>query len=239
MLINIVGNVGSGKTLLAVMLSLNFAQKRQLAIHSNFTFKKIPYHKLSIPDLIGQKITNAIVILDEAYNYIHARNSMSNGNQMFASVLFQSRKTDLILILTEQIQRSIDIYYRELTDLTIKCENHVTYFEYNFLFHKLGQHYTLRLSYDFASKFFAYYNTKELIIEDNEKNKALMFSAMSVEQKESYIVELAQKVIDYSDKDVEKITKSDIKRYCMLHGIKSMLTDSIYDAVKKLCESIE
>ena len=231
MLINIVGHPGAGKTLKAVMLSLKFLKSNHVAIHSNLDFKEVPYTKLSLADLIGQKISNAVVLLDEAYNYLHARNSMSDANQMMGTILFQSRKTDLILILTEQLQRSIDVYYRELTDLTIKCENYVTFFEYTYLFHKLGQHYTMRLHRSYAERFFRFYNTKQIIYEDNGKNKAIMFHAMSPEQKEDYIKELTEEIINDSDKPVEKITKTDIKNYCMIHDLKSFLIDAIFSEI--------
>lgn len=231
MLINIVGNVGSGKTLMAVILSVYFNKKTHVDIHSNIHFYEIPYSDLSIANLISQQISHAVILLDEAYTYIHSRNSMSNGNQMFGTVLFQSRKTDLILILTEQIQRSIDVYYRDLCDLTITCVNCVSYFEYDFLFHKQNVHFKMRLHIKTAQKYFDLYDTTEIVSDNSAKQKAIVFSAMSPEQRQKYIDNLASTIIDnYSEK--EKITLKDIKNYLMINDLKASFANLIFESIK-------
>lgn len=150
MLIAIVGEKGSGKSLTAV----KFIVDKKIFAFTNFKLIGIKnFQRLKFTDIIsikkyetkrGREITekslnwdfwnkavkehkNFCVFLDEIHNIIHARRFMEKNNILLSKWVSQIRKIladsddNHLYIITQQL-RKIDIDFREMLDLIITCK---------------------------------------------------------------------------------------------------------------------
>jgi hypothetical protein len=149
MLIAIIGNKGSGKSLTAVKLIVD----KKIFAYTNFNLKGIKeFKRLKYDDIIISKVVeNAIgkrvikrevnwhfwrtvrdihpnfsVFIDEIHNLIHSRRSMSSTNILMSIWVSQIRKIlsdneDNHLYVISQEARKIDVDFRDLLDLIIYC----------------------------------------------------------------------------------------------------------------------
>jgi hypothetical protein len=161
MLINIFGNMGYGKTLLAVYLCYKF-HTLGYPIFSNIKLH-FPYKPISIDNILNAKLKKGIVLLDEAYAYLEARTSMRKINRILSYILFQSRKRELHFILTEQLYSTLDKRFRDLSDiLVIALEPDKEYFNY---FITDNQRYKFfKFPKKEAEKYYKLYDTREIVI---------------------------------------------------------------------------
>lgn len=104
MLIGVVGDVGSGKTVFAVRcIKKDFGNGRK--IFSNTPLKNIPFTDFDIDNFLSnddkyrKELVNATILLDEITVYMDCRLSNSKQNLMMGYLVLQSRK------------RGLDIYY--------------------------------------------------------------------------------------------------------------------------------
>ena len=192
MIIFIIGNIGSGKTICGVreiVTSGNFPIV-------NFKLKGLKYHRLRFSDIIttvedekGKKTMsvnwdfwndfktkhkNFSIFLDEAHSIISSRNSHSKQNQLLSNWIAQIRKilsdsmTNHIYIISQRIRR-IDINFRELCHIVITCEK----VEHKDKIYILLKYYDGVEGYEnnsikgkvlfSANQYFKYYNTLEMV----------------------------------------------------------------------------
>jgi len=119
----IIGNQGSGKTLLAVKMAYDAYLKGRI-IYSNVALK-FPYKQLDYNDIIECKLINAFVLIDEIHIFLSNRRSMSKVNiEVTDNFINQIRKQNLELVGTTQRLRKVDIKLREEIDYLYNCERY-------------------------------------------------------------------------------------------------------------------
>jgi ABC-type dipeptide/oligopeptide/nickel transport system ATPase component len=165
-LISIIGDVGSGKTLLATYLAAQDTRD----VYANYKINIDRYHDLT-PEILITLNYPSLSILDEAYTKIESRMSGRKLNEYMSYVLFQSRKRQMDIIITDQLVSSIDVRYRMLTNYEIFCEAVDDGFKY--IIEKKSMYSTFKPSYFFmpfelAEKVYPLYDTFQKIEAVNE-----------------------------------------------------------------------
>jgi len=118
MLIGIIGNMGSGKTLGAVYLGWRQHNYKEIKLYSNIHLYGLPYYYVdSIPDI--DAIHDGFFLADELWVWIGALTFGvgSKVKKKFAGdILMKSRKRGLIIAYTSQTMDQIDPRIRRVTD---------------------------------------------------------------------------------------------------------------------------
>jgi hypothetical protein len=124
----VLGRQGSGKTLYLVKKAYEY-YKAGLTIYSNVHLN-FPYKKLNYKDIIDCKLENGLVIIDEIHLLLPARNSMRKINREICdSFLSMVRKKGLIIYGSTQIDRKVDVRFREEKDFLHICKKFAFYNE--------------------------------------------------------------------------------------------------------------
>lgn len=170
MLINIYGGLGSGKTLLGVFI-LKKAHDTGKNVFANIHVKfanLIDLKKLldyNFPD-------NSVVLLDEVYTLLESRLSTSNLNIYISHIFFQSRKKGLDIVTTAQLRRTVDIRVRNLADIDVLATRQGKDFRYTVFYNdELGLPKHFIIPYNIAKRYFQYYDTREIVVDDFMRSK--------------------------------------------------------------------
>jgi len=164
MLVIVLGEKGSGKTLLTTLFSY-FSSKPN--IFSNYTMKIKKVQALTLGRILDVS-HNADLMIDEAYIWLESRTSTSKINIFLSNILMQSRKREIDIYLTAQLNSMIDLRFRSESDLYIQCrsiwDNYILIgFEYIVL-DKMGNENEFFLSGNDAEQyFFNLYDTYQII----------------------------------------------------------------------------
>jgi len=127
MIIGVIGNRGTGKTLFMTLEAFN-QYRKQKTIYSNYelTFPKIDKCKkpILIPDdffLNYEKfnLTNVCLFFDEIYIYIDSRTSGSKSNRVMSYFFNQTRKTGVDLYYSTQFFSQVDKRLRFNTEVFV------------------------------------------------------------------------------------------------------------------------
>ena len=162
---------------------------------------------------------------------------MSDENRLFSYILFQSRKKNVELFCIAQLRNTIDVRFRELCDLIIQCKRTHEGFEYILSDPQFINYCRTVLPYESAKKYFKYYDTNEIIIDnkptamfltDNEKMEQV--EKLSPRLKSDYYDEY--KSINPQCKTVPKLKRSYVNIWCMNNNIDESLTKLLYDYIK-------
>ena len=232
MLYLIEGTYGSGKTLLATRIAKLYPG----LVLSNYPLLLPNYRELSLPDVPNIN-EQALIILDEAYKYIRSRMSGSSSiNNAISDLLFQSRKMDKDFLLTEQLNRTIDVNFRELADYLVKA-SHLDEgqpserFQYS-LYEGATGHYigTWDMSYSYVKKhLFPLYDTKQKIETNKDMGKELILvDPKDIEKELNKIIPDLQE-----EAPLSAWNKGMIKDYCFQHMYPQKFADVIYARVKR------
>lgn len=226
MLISIIGQVGMGKTLLLAILG----SKSKREIYSNFRLSLPLYKPLQIIDLLELK-DNINVFIDEAYTWLESRTSSSTLNRYLSYIIFQSRKRTIDIYTTSQMFSSVDIRFREQSNIIIKCKRTKKGFHY--WIYQVGNHNirTFILPYENAKKYFNIYDTYE-IIEPNQKQE-LEFKL--IEKNPKHLLEKVKEVSEIIRNRVDnlKITHDSIKAYLLMNGFNTSYEKYVYLYLKE------
>ena len=141
MIIGIVGNVGSGKTLLATLAAITDCEEgKNIFANYKINFESSKGNKPEKVD-IGKLVTwlnngkyhfqlhEALLILDEAYAGLDSRVSSSPFSRYISYFLFQSRKLGYDIVFTCQLSSSVDKRLKNLCDLWIVAEQQAQYID--------------------------------------------------------------------------------------------------------------
>lgn len=119
----ILGRQGSGKTLLMVKMAYDY-YKQGKTIYSNVKLN-FPFKQLDYEDIVECKLKNAVILLDEIHQLLPARNSMRKISRLIVDgFLSMVRKSDLIILGTTQLDRKVDIRFREEADFIYECSKY-------------------------------------------------------------------------------------------------------------------
>ena len=208
-LISISGGLGSGKSLFLTIYATHSKRK----IVSNFTLKSKKYTEFDIDDFIHGGYSDCVILLDEVYQYIDSRSSMTDINKLFSYMLFQSRKKDVELFVVAQLRSSMDLRWRRLTDLRIDCQKSTEGFEYKLYNPKRPNENAIAiLSFDQASAYFNLFDTNEIIMDQPKtarfmkpKKKLEVVKDLSEQMIKDYKKEFKQ--LHPDKKKINKITR--------------------------------
>lgn len=226
MLFVISGNLGSGKTLLLVVMA-KLANLRNVKIVSNFNLVGIPFEKFSISKFFKAQYNNCIILLDELYNYVDSRRSMSDENLLFSYTLFQSRKKTIEIYTTVQLNSTIDMRFRNLTDFNIIASKIAE--GYNYLVYNpkvLDVYNESYLPFQYAEQFYQMYDTNEVISQELNSIKFL-----SPDEKKVEIPKLSEQIMkEYRLSEEKKIKEGRAKkmRKITLSFIRVWLSNNEY-----------
>lgn len=228
MLVIILGNLGSGKTLIMTLLS--YHDKRE--VWSNYKINSKNYRVLDVVDLLDLP-DNIILLMDEAYAWIESRVSSSTLNEYLSSILFHTRKTNTDIYLTTPMFSTIDKRFRHQANYIILCEhrNNFNTDDFHFLFYnKDNKTYgSNTLTYSNAKKYFNLYDTYEKI--ESHRKRGLEFKIL-----QKYPLRLKEYIIELTEMIKHRINGSithDIVKDCLLmEGIDLSYEPYIYIRLK-------
>lgn len=165
MLISVLGNLGSGKTLFLTYLATKFNRD----VHSNYEIKVKHYKPLKVIDLLHLP-NNIEVFIDEAYTWLESRVSSKALNRYLSYILLQSRKRTINIYITAQLFSSVDVRFREQSNIIIVCSKVDNGFFYKILNRDNNGVKTLLFPFEKAKNYYKYFDTHE-IIEPYDKDK--------------------------------------------------------------------
>jgi len=156
------GGLGQGKTLsmtlYAHLLMAKYNQK--LNLYANYGLKGARPIK-TFQDLL--KAEKGILCLDEAHISLDSRNFKDKSSMSMTHWLLQTRKADLVVMMTSQGFDQIDIRARRVTDVIASCEklkdNTFKIHMVDWPKRKLGRILTIK----HPEYVYKYYDTKERI----------------------------------------------------------------------------
>ncbi len=182
MIILIVGNVGSGKTLMLTIIGtteLDAGKQVYSTYHLNYGSKGNKPFFVDVGDLFAWfqqqdkefKPDTGTLLLDEGYLGIDSRMSGSAANRLLSHFAFQSRKLGLDLYVSAQLASSIDKRIRNLADAIILAEKYQvamedgTYqWEFKYTYANAdGGSGELVLNEHQVQLFYPYYSTMEIV----------------------------------------------------------------------------
>ena len=227
MLISVLGNLGSGKTLfLAYMAKMKI--KRD--IYSNFLLKTNNYHPLSIIDLLDLK-DNIVVFIDEAYTWLESRTSSSTLNRFLSYVVLQSRKRTIDIYITAQLFSSVDIRFRHQSNIIVKAYRNNKGFLYTFLNVENSNITSFLLPFNKAKKYYSIYDTYEII--EPHKKKYLEFKLL--ESEPDKLKEHVNNLAEIIRPKIKKLTHDSLKRCLMNESIEIGYEKYLYPILKEIC----
>lgn len=222
----IVGDVGTGKTVLATALAV----RNDKAIISNYPIEDARYQPL-VPSMLMNLSYPATVVLDEAYVYLESRVPGKELPRYLSYVLFQSRKRQLSFILTAQVFGSVDLRFRELSDFIIVADKHPRGFVYDIIKNSPAKGYPRRrvlLPFPYAEKhLFQLYDTMQVI----DPSADLKYAAET--DKSRLLPEIEDIAKDMLKRARGPITKAAIEDYCLEKGLPRAYRDMIYNRIKR------
>jgi len=224
MLITLVGPIGSGKTLLLTIIATDSIRE----IFSNYVIDLPLYKSLQVIDLLDLK-NNINVFIDEAYTWLESRTSLSTLNRYLSYIIYQSRKRTIDIYTTCQMFSSIDIRFREQSNIIIECERKNDNFHYTFI--QVGKNRISRfvLPWKNAKKYFHLYDTLE-IIEPNQKQE-LEFKLLQVYPKQ--LLKKVKEIAEIIKPKIKRITHDSIKATLLLSGYNTSYEKYIYLYLKE------
>jgi len=222
MLISILGNWGSGKTLFLAYLSQKFKRN----IYSNFELKKNKNYKpLKVIDLLHLP-NNIEVFIDEAYTWLESRVSSKALNRYLSYILLQSRKRTINIYITAQLFSTVDVRFREQSTIIVFCKKVEEGFQYKILSTDNNCVNCVLLPFDIAKNFFQYYDTYE-IVEPYEKQR-LEFQLLQSDTK--MLFDVSKKIaIKIKDKIKDnKYTHQNVKIALISNGFDKNFEPYVY-----------
>jgi len=215
MLVIILGNLGSGKTY--IMMLLAYQDKRQIL--SNFNIKRKNVKVIDVPDLLDLP-DDIVLLMDEAYSWIESRSSLDSLNKYLSSVLFHIRKTNTDIYITTPMYSTIDKRFRNQANYIIFCKhrNNFESDDFHFLFYDVNNRtYGIStLKYSEAKKYFHLYDTNEKV--ESYKKRGLQFNILKKypERMKEYIKQISK----LANKQLNgNITHDRVKKFLFDNGI--------------------
>jgi len=228
MLVIILGNLGSGKTL--IMTLLTYFNNKQ--IWSNYFIDSVNYRELEVVDLFNLP-DNINLLMDEGYSWLESRASQDYLNAYLSSILYHSRKTFTDIYITTPDFSTIDKRFRKLVNFIILCEHRENFEvdDFHFVFYdKENKSYSdITLLYSDAKQYFKMYNTLEKV-ESTRKNR-LEFGLLKRYpiRLRDYIIELTEMIKSELN---GKITHDLVKDKLLMNGIDLAYEKYIYIRLK-------
>ena len=228
-LTNIVGRVGSGKTLFMTADAVNSGRAH---IYANYQVNDPRYIALLPEMLMDPNLRDAVILLDEVYAWIESRTSGRDINRYMSYILFQSRKKDIDFYMTEQLLSTVDLRYRDMIDFEVRCKavpnyKHPEGFVYKIVDVLEQKVYPLYLSIKDAEPYFKLYDTYQTVhpIDDEMMAKISKSKVSILEEVDSIVDTLLNEGMS------GKIQKGVIADYCLRNGYPKSYVDMAWNAL--------
>lgn len=231
-LISVIGDRGSGKTTFTTLEGLRDVR----SIFCNYHIDSERYNELDLEKM--HEIASSIIIGDEWYTEIDARNSSSKGNVYASYILNQSRKDENDFLITAQLFKSVDLRWREQSDYIVHCsredDNKV---DGDFIFQLFKQSDSnpqlvkKKVTFTFMQEnVFPFFNTRQKILLPDK------LRGMSFNVKE-HLLEI-EKIVDdmilFDKVQPRSFTMAAAKWYCTNHDeLHQGYAEPIYQAMKR------
>lgn len=225
LLICILGNTGSGKTLLLVY----FATKIKRQIQSNFKIKIKNYNKLKLINLINLP-TNSDIFIDEAYTWVESRVSSKHLNRYLSYIVFQSRKRTIDIYTTAQMFSTIDVRFRNQSDILILAQK-IKNKGYKYKIYNKRTNFITEfiLSFKKAEKLYKLYDTYQ-IIEPYEQSK-LEFTLL--QSNTDLLYKKSKKIAQFLKNKLTKITHNTVKLALISNNFDKNFEPYVYIYLKE------
>jgi len=161
MLIGIMGQMGTGKSLGATALACALANATGQPLWANYHIRHPNFNFIASSKQL-MAIEGGILVLDEAHLFLDSRQWKERSNISLTHWATKIRKKNLICFVISQHIRQIDLRLRNLLDILIVCEKIPTGFKLNFVdfqYRLMGRSVIL----DRPEKYFRFYDTFEEI----------------------------------------------------------------------------
>jgi len=164
MKLGVFGPQGSGKSTFAMVLARQLsAYDPDLDIYTNMN---VTGHNLHVIDDLGQiplkDGRNKMIIVDEAYFTLDARNANSKQNTIWTKAFALFRKSDLVLtVFITHRPRMLDVNIREQLDYILMCRKNPAHFDYLLMDTVTDEICSLQLPKNKAMFDFADFDTKD------------------------------------------------------------------------------
>lgn len=222
----IYGDLGSGKTSLAVMLAIN--DERQ--VYANFNIKSDRFHALE-PQHLHDINSPTLVIIDEAYNWLESRLSGKDINRYLSYVLFQSRKRQIDFIITAQLLSSIDLRFKSMADMYVLAEKTREGFRYTVMYPgRKHSRKVLTMTYGIAQRYFPFFDTYEKVdpIDDELILRVTPNRSQVIPELDKIIMKMLQ------EHPANKWTTGMVEDYCLENKHPHMYYRWLHNRIKRV-----
>ena len=230
-LTQVIGWRGSGKTIFLLLMALKYSMEVGKEIHANFSIKVSNFIKLKLTNLLYY-YHEKMVLGDEFYGLANARRSMSILNIFLEFVVLQLRKTRTNIFITVQQLRTVDVIYRDEWDYRVYCDRvsngHKNWRHWDFVFEihckRTGTHSTKLFTYESAKKYFALYNTNEIVVPKFQSR--IEHEILSGEKGE--LMKRAKEILEIVRNDIKKPTLKAVKYALMNNDFHPIWGDVVH-----------
>lgn len=169
-IISVNGSFGSGKTLMLTMLGYEYLTKDKYKVLSNYTLKY--EHQLIELDFIlnavleNLELNKCIILYNEVYTWLESKDSSNEINKVFSYFIMQSRKRDVTIAYSSQLDSMVDKRLRLLSQINIECYHNLEDKCFNYVFYVDGREpiiFSLSEKSLYEYNIFDLYNTKEIV----------------------------------------------------------------------------
>lgn len=227
-LASVYGDLGSGKTLLLTYIAAHVEEN--IPILANYTLRLPNYRPLEPEMLYDLKYDRALVLIDEAYTWLESLVTGSKINRYWSYILFQSRKRGLEMFITAQLPRTINIRFKEMSEINVYCMRIREGFKYIVEREKMGEIYykSYVLPFAKAEKYYPLYDTLQIVRPPNVQELGMEF----VLQDQEKLMKLVDKAVkDLADLDY--ISKDSVETALIEKGYSPKLTKYVYTKLKR------
>lgn len=230
MLYIIIGNLGTGKTLLMTYFASNIVDKD---IYANYEIKHKNYKELKPIDVLSLP-KNIECFIDEAYTWLESRLPSEALNRALSYILFQSRKKFTNFYLTVPLMSTLDKRFRLLATHIITCKligtiKNPIAFKYKVIDRINDTIRTFIFDVEFAKPIFEIYDTFE-IIEPLNKSR-LEYSILKYDSIE--LMKACNKIANQVKPYLEKLTHPSLKLEFRKQNIDLGFEPTVYAILDK------
>lgn len=220
MLGSVTGYLGTGKTLFLSWLAWC---QRDRDIYSNYSLELDNAEEISVEDL--ENVSEGLVLIDEAYLWMDSRLSNSEMNRYMSKIVFQSRKRDMDIFFSSQLQRAVDLRFRHLQDFRAHALGDDSDGDFAYILQSQGRLKRIWLERETVEKVFEIFDTKEYPEEEPSK-----FESEAYDER---VREISGELEERFD-DTSKLTKNMIKDILFERGITSkQILEGVYARLKR------
>jgi hypothetical protein len=207
-----------------------FASKlKNTPIYSNFKLKLPNYHPLELDMLLSFQNEQCLILIDEAYVWMESRTSGSDINRYVSYVIFQSRKRLIDIMVTVQLNSSLDLRFKELCDAQIVCKKAREGEGFYYYIKKGEKMKSFVLPMTEAQKLYKLYDTTEIILPPNIENLKNEIEEMNPEKLNKKVNDAIKQILsEFPELTKKRITHIDVKDVLLQLNLSPSIEPYVY-----------